>query len=82
MTTSNSNNRDAKTQKVHGQIERYSSAVKLYDWTPNEFLDAVVNAVYASRCNDYPNHEDIDAITALVEKVFADSQTFEAVGLS
>ena len=74
-------NRDDKVQEIHKQVERYKSAVKEYDWTSNEFLEAVANAVFAARVNDYPNHEDIDAITALVESEFANAQVWEAVGL-
>lgn len=74
-------NRDAKIQQIHKQVERYKDAVTLYDWDSNDFLEAVVNAVFADRVNDYPNHEDAEAITALVESVFADAQVWEAVGL-
>jgi hypothetical protein len=73
-------NRDAKVQEIHKQVDRHKSAVTQYDWTANEFLEAVVNAVYAASVNDYPNHEDLDAITALVESVFADAQIWEKVG--
>lgn len=73
------NNRNDKIQEIHKQVERYRGAVVEYDWTTNEFLEAVVNAVYVGRVNDYPNHEDLDAITALTERVFADSQVWESV---
>lgn len=76
------NNREAKIQEIHRQVERHKSGVTLHDWTANEFLEAVVNAVFTARINEYPNHEDVDAITALVESVFADAQVWEAVGLS
>jgi spermidine synthase len=72
-------NRDVKIKEIHKQVERYRSAVTEYDWTSNEFLGAVVNAVYASGVNNYPNHEDLDAITALTEQVFADAQVWESV---
>lgn len=72
-------NRDAKIKEIHKQVERYRGAVTEYDWTTNEFLETVVNAVYAERVNDYPNHEDLDAITALTEQVFADAQVWESV---
>lgn len=75
-------NREAKKREVLAQVERYESAVARYDWTANEFLEAVSNAVFAARVNDYPNHEDANAITALVEKTFADSQIWERVGIN
>lgn len=74
-------NREAKIQEIHKQVERYKSGVRLHDWTANEFLEAVVNATFAARANNYPNHEDLDAITALVESVFSDAQVWEKVGL-
>lgn len=74
-------NRDAKIQEIHKQVDRYKRGVQEHDWTSNEFLEAVVNAVFAARVNDYPNHEDVDAITALTEQVFADAQVWETVGL-
>jgi hypothetical protein len=74
-------NRETKIQEIHKQVERYKSGVSLHDWTANEFLEAVVNAVFTARVNNYPNHEDLDAITALVESVFADAQVWEKVGL-
>lgn len=73
-------NRDAKMQEIHKQVERYKSGVAKYDWTANEFLEVVVNAVFVAGVNNYPNHEDMDAITALVESVFADAQVWEKVG--
>lgn len=73
-------NRDAKVKEIHKQVERYRKAVAEYDWTANEFLEAVVNAVYAGRVNDYPNHEDLDVITTLTEQVFANAQVWESVG--